>query len=89
MAKRLPQVGDKVTCKLAEPAYYSNYGGNPVMIFKPGMVGTVATIAPKVRKVKGPGCDGKDDFLVVDYHAPETNATQRVGLNFCNAEVVA
>jgi hypothetical protein len=78
-------VGDTVTCKLETPAYYSNYGGRPMLLFKPGMTGVVASIAPKVRKVKGPGLDGKDDFLVVDYLAPETNAIERVGLDFCNA----
>jgi len=86
--KRQPQVGDKVTCKIATSAYYSNYGGNPVLTFLPGMVGTVASIAPKVRKVKGPGLDGKDDFLVVDYPAPETGKTERVGLDYVNAVVV-
>lgn len=77
--------GDKVTCKIPVEAYYSDYGGNPKMVFQPGMTGTVAAIAPKVRIVKGPQYDGKDEFLVVDYHAPETNNQERVSLNFCNA----
>ena len=70
-------IGDKVTCRRAAPAYY---GG----MFEPGTVGVVATVAPKVCKVKGPGLDGRDDFLVVDY-TDETGTSRRVGLNFCNA----
>jgi len=78
--------GDQVTCKHPVEAYYSDYGTNPKMVFQPGMVGTVKSIAPKVRIVRhGPEHDGKDEFLVVDYHAPETDQTERVGLNFCNA----
>ena len=83
-----PKVGDKVTCLIQKSAYYSNYCGNPVMVFKPGMVGIVAAIAPKVRMVKGPGRDGKPNFLVVDYTAAETGKTERVALNYCNAVVV-
>lgn len=86
-----PKIGDKVTCKHELPAYYSNYGGNGHLIFKPGMVGTVKSIAPKVCLVKkgntNPCWDRKDEFLVVDYQ-DETNVTRRVGLDFCNAKVV-
>lgn len=84
----LPKPGDRVTCKVEMPAYYSGYAGNPVMVFKPGMEGVVTSIAPKVRKCKGPGFDGKDDFLVVRYTAPESNKTEQVSLNFCNAVLV-
>lgn len=76
--------GDQVTCKVPATAHYSDYGGNPERVFRPGMVGTVAFIAPKVRIVKGPGKDGRDSFLVIDFHCPETNKQERVGLNFCN-----
>jgi len=81
-------VGDKVTCKLPVEGYYSGYGITPKIVFQPGMVGKVTSIAPKVCKVKGPEFDGKDEFLVVDYHAPETDTQQRVALNFCNAILV-
>ena len=77
--------GDKVTCKVATEAYYSNYGGMPRMTFQPGMVGVVKAIAPKVRLTAGPGQDRKLYFLVVDYDCPVTSKTQRVGLCFCNA----
>ena len=80
-------VGDKVTCKVAEPAY-SGYTGTEAIYFKPGMVGVVSKIAPKVRIVSGPGKDRRSEFLVVDYTAPETGGTVRVGLNFCNAVLV-
>lgn len=88
MKKEQPQIGDKVTCKLEQYAYYSNYGGNPVLIFKPGMIGVVVSIAPKVSKIKGSRFDNKDDFLVVDYIAPETNRIERVGLDYINVVVV-
>ena len=84
-----PKVGDTVTCRIAVEAYYSHYGTNPCMIFKPGMLGIVKSIATKVRIVNyGPQNDGKDEFLVVDYNCPITGKQQRVGLNFCNAIVV-
>lgn len=76
-------IGDKVTCKIAVAAYYSNYNGLPVVNFMPGMAGVVKSIAPKVMIVKGPEYDGKEDFLVVDFEA--NGKIERVGLNFCNA----
>lgn len=86
---RTIQVGDKVTCKVPEHAYYSGYGGQPEMVFRPGYVGTVAAIASKVRmtpkQLRNKAHDGKADFLVVDYDCPITKETQRVGLDFCNA----
>jgi len=86
-----PQIGDKVTCKHELPAYYSNYGGNGHLIFKPGMIGTVAAIAPKVCLVKkgnvNPRWDRVADFLVVDYQ-DEIGVTRRVGLDYCNAKII-
>ena len=85
--------GDSVTCLHTEAAYYSDYGPNKgkIIQFKPGMLGTVASIAPKVTMpAKGntdPRYDFKDDFLVVDY-MDENNEKQRVGLNFCNAKLI-
>jgi hypothetical protein len=54
------------------------------MMFKPGMVGTVKAILPKVRLVRGKGYDSKADFLVVEYHEPATGKNATVGLNFVN-----
>ena len=86
MAKKSdPKPGDRVTCLHPEPAYYSGYGGRPEMIFRPGMVGTVKSVAAKVRIVSGLGKDGRDTFLVVDYEAPDTGKVERVGLNYANA----
>jgi hypothetical protein len=76
--------GDRVTCQLAVEAYYSRYAGRPRVEFRPGMVGVVASLAPKVRLVDGPGHDRRGLFAVVDYVAPETGAVERVGLNLCN-----
>lgn len=88
MPKPNVKPGDKVTCKHAVEAYYSNYGGNPVLNFTPGTVAVVASIAPKVRIVKpkdDPRYDGRDEFVVADY-TDERGQTQRVGLNFCNVQ---
>lgn len=86
--RRLPQPGDRVTCKMEVEAYYSGFNGAPVVLFKPGMVGIVTCIAPKVSMVKGPEFDDLDDFLVVDFLDPSTGTTQRTSLNYCNAVVV-
>jgi len=74
-------------------AYYSNYGPNKGrhIIFRPGMVGVVHSITPKVTLPKRgtplpPGIDRKDEFAVVDYF-DENNEPQRVGLNFCNVVI--
>lgn len=83
--------GDRVTCKYQVEAYYSGYGGNPYWWFKPGMVGVVKSIAPKVTRQlhldpKSPEYDCGDEFLVVDYEDPECGGTvRRTGLHFCNA----
>jgi hypothetical protein len=78
--------GDKVACKIEVPAYYSEYGSNPKMTFKPGMVATVVCIAPKVRIITcGPEHDSKNTMLVVDYDCPVTRKVQRTSLNLCNA----
>jgi hypothetical protein len=79
-----PAPGDTVTCKVPMEAHYSGYAGNPEMLFKPGMVGTVASIAAKVCIMDGEGYDDKEDFVVVDFQCPETKRRERVGLNFCN-----
>jgi hypothetical protein len=79
------KIGDRVTCRFAESAYYSRYAGRPEILFKPGMVGTIASITPKVKITTGQGKDSRPDFLVVDYEAPETGQTERVGLNYDNA----
>ena len=88
MAKKTKfQAGQQIQCRKAVEAYYSGYAGNPEMIFMPEMIGTIASIAPKVRIYNPPNddrYDGKDEFLVVDFVHPELG-NQRVGLNFCNA----
>ena len=88
MPKQNIQIGDKVTCKVPVEAYYSNYGGNPIMVFRPGMVGTIAAIAPKVRntpkQLRDKAHDSKADMLVLDYDCPVTGKQQRASLNYCN-----
>lgn len=82
--------GDQVTCIHPVESYDSNYGPNKGIIieFKPGMIGTVSSIAPKVTKVPklgDPRYDNKADFLVVDY-LDENQQARRTALHFCNAQ---
>ncbi len=85
MNKRF-QIGDKVTLKSGErEAYGSQYGkfkdadGNwkpfPKVVFKAGMVGTVATNDTAV--VRGP--EGAW-FYCVDFHSETTGKKERVAL---------
>jgi hypothetical protein len=89
---RRPSIGDKVTCKHEIHAYYSAYGGNPAMIFRPGMVATVKHIPPKVTnsawKRDPARYDRSQYFLCCDYEAPETGSEQRVGLDYVNCVIV-
>ena len=71
--------GQAVTSKTPVQAYYSNYAGNPELVFKPGMKGIFHGFAPKVR--------GKnEDFAVVDYE--DNGKVQRVGLDLRNLVVL-
>lgn len=74
-----PKIGDLVTCKIAVQAYYTTN-----VWFKPGMIGTVKAITPKVRIVYGDEYDRAADFAVVDFQCEETGKTERTSLNFCN-----
>lgn len=89
MATR-PQKGDQVTCRHAVEAYYSGYSGNPRWWFRPGMIGVVAAVAPKVVRKhdydNDPRYDQAEEFLVVDYQ--DGVVQRRVSLNFCNARRV-
>lgn len=86
-----PKPGDTVTCHYAVEAYDSDYGLNKGkrIVFNPGMMGVVKSIAPKVTISKNddPRYDMKENFLVVDYF-DEDNNKQRVGLHYCNARVI-
>jgi len=87
-----PRPGDKVTCKHAEHAYYSAYGGNPAIVFQPGMVATVYSVPPKVSITQWERdplrYDRSPYFLCCDYEAPETGKTERVGLDYVNCTLV-
>lgn len=60
------KIGQRVTCKQPEPAYYSGYGGAPVCSFEPSMDGIVVDVIPPVR--------GNLKYLVlvdfIDYRQP-------------------
>lgn len=84
MSRPLFNPGDQVTCKYAVEAY----SGSDV--FRPGMVGTVVGVFPKVRITCLPGdprYDGCQDFVVVDY-VDDRGQVRRTGLNFCNVRRV-
>ena len=90
MNKKDIKVGDKVTCKRPEPAYYSGYAGNPVCVFEPGMVGVVGSVmVPCVHT------DNKF-FTCVDFRVPglysgdnkRKNDKWRVSLYYDNIEVI-
>ena len=73
--------GCLVTCKRAEPAYYSNYGGNPECIFEPGMIGVVRSVdVPSIRR-KGVS------FCCVDFH--NKGKFWRCGLLYNNIVLIA
>ncbi len=83
------KIGDRVTCKREESAYYSGYAGNPVVIFKPGMVGVVGAVkVPYVQTRSGQN----SYFVCVDFKVPGVfsgnpkfgNDTWRVGLDYSN-----
>lgn len=78
-------IGDLVTCKIAIPARYSNYGVNPYQMFRPGMVATVTSVrVPKVRIVRtGPQHDGRDEFVNADF-VGDNGKVWGVSLNYCN-----
>ena len=88
MRRKEAKVGMRVTCLHEVEAYYSRYPkGRPEVIFKPGMIAIVASVAPKVRITGEPPVHDKlDEFIVVDYVDSATNKQERVSLNFCNAK---
>lgn len=81
-AKTSLEVGDRVTTKIPEEGYYSNYGGNPEIVFNPGDVGVV--INPKVPKVRK--SSGGDFFVLVEFE--QHGKPQRVGMDLINLEKV-
>lgn len=91
LEKRFPP-GSRVTCRVKEEAYYSNYGSNPRMVFEPGMTGLLYGFAPKVAMPRKEaalpiGRDRNPYFAVVDY-VDTAGVTQRVALHVCNLELV-
>lgn len=87
MKKADVQVGMYVTCIQSEECYYSNYGGRPEMLFRPGMVALVASVdVPAVTKNYA--------FICADFYAPtenpkwESNDVWRVALKYDNIKIV-
>lgn len=75
--------GDKVTCKHPVEAYYGT------SVFRPGMVGTVMSVSPKVRMLPpDKSHDSKVHFLTIDYDCPSTGRKERCGLNYINTVLI-
>lgn len=72
--------GANVTTSEEVEAYYSNYAGNPKMVFKPGMIGTVGAV--NVPYVTNRNNNYYDSFVCVDFLEPQTGRIQRVGLSY-------
>ena len=81
------KVGDQVTCKSAEEAYYSGYAGNPECSFEPGDTGTVAAVeVPYVTR-------RNSTFVCVDFQKEGVSCGShgepwRVGLDYSNIKVL-
>ncbi len=74
------KVGDQVTCRQREEAYYSGYYGNPICWFEPSDIGIV-------KQIDVPYVTSNGTFTVVDFMKPPLpNGCQvwRVALNPLN-----
>ena len=90
MARVKPQIGDRVTCREREEAYYSRYVGNPECWFEPGDVGTVASVdVPVVRNTRG-----HLTFCCIDFYkggipyGKHGDSPWRVGLYYDNIVIL-
>lgn len=72
-------VGDVVTVKRREEAYYSTYGGNPECWLEPGEIATV-------KSVDVPAVTSNRTFVCADFQ--KYGRTWRVGLLRDNVKVV-
>lgn len=78
-----PQIGDVVTCRAREEAYYSNYGGLPECWFEPGDTGIIAAVdVPYVYHIKGKSMA----FCCVDF--TKDGRKWRVGMDPKNIRVI-
>ena len=68
-------IGDTVTPKVAVPAYYSGYGGQPVSYLNPGIPAVVENIVPPVT-------GNRRYLVVVDYD--DNGTTRRASLHADN-----
>ena len=83
------RIGQIVTVRVAIPARYSGYGGNPVQDLTPGTVAIVASVrVPKVRIVPGPASDARDEFVNVTF-VGDNGAPWDAAVNYCNLIEVA
>jgi len=75
------KIGDKVTCKNPEEAYYSGRDGRPKQNFEPGMIGKVGAVdVPPVRGKGGNFCCV--DFIGVD------GKTWRCAVKYPNLKII-
>jgi hypothetical protein len=74
-----PQIGDVVTCKVREEAYYSNYGITPECWFEPGDMAVVASVdVPKIWH--------RGTFICADFE--KDGRKWRVGLDPKNIRII-
>jgi hypothetical protein len=80
----IPKIGDIVTVKIKEEAYYSNYCGRPECYLEP--TDRAVVVDPKVPKVCLVPVDATHDksyyFCLVDFD--KDGRVWRAGINYCN-----
>jgi hypothetical protein len=84
--KVFPTPGQRVTCRIPVPAYYSGYGLQSVQDFRPDMAGVAEKTVPYVSMNPNRGCRCQD-FVVVDFTG-DNGKTRRVGLDPHNIVLV-
>jgi hypothetical protein len=76
------KLGDKVTCRHSEDAYYSGYAGRPIQNFTPGMIGIVAAVDVPCVYYRG-----HTSFYCVDFIG-DNGEVWRTSLNPDNIKLV-
>lgn len=75
------KIGDFISPKVAEPAYYSGYGGRPVKDFEPDEAGRIAAIVPKVKRQKY----SRESYFFMVYFVGKDERVWQAGVDIKNA----
>ena len=82
MRKTDVKIGDCISVKEGITGFYSEYGGNPVIRFEPGMIGTVGAVdVPSVRR-------GKVSYVCVDFSCTATGKIERAAVLYSNIVLI-